>query len=268
MPLHLEEHLDAATIVGSEVPADLVEPVEWRFDEPQPGWKAVALGELGPATVLQIDDALRISLGPANERSGGSLLGAVFVDVPDWDHRDWAHVLIRARSSSPGAIGLNFNNDEWGTRRARLVDDGTVQTYQVWFEPRRTYERAIGQLGIQVFADEPLEVEILSITVVPMAAAYAEAPAGVLTVHRDNRYRRSLFMHTPARLEYRVRVPEEGRLDTGLGTQWSEPSTTFRVTVRADGESAETLLEESHGDREMWAQRSIDLSAYAGQVVT
>ena len=36
---HLEDHLDAATIEGSEVPADLPEPVEWRFDEPQPGWK-------------------------------------------------------------------------------------------------------------------------------------------------------------------------------------------------------------------------------------
>ncbi len=38
MPLHLEDHLDAATIEGSEVPADLPEPVEWRFDEPQPDW--------------------------------------------------------------------------------------------------------------------------------------------------------------------------------------------------------------------------------------
>ena len=63
-------------------------------------------------------------------------------------------------------------------------------------------------------------------------------------------------------------MPEEGRLDTGLGTLWSEPPTTFRVAVRADGEQAETLLEESHGDRGIWAQHSIDLSGYAGQVVT
>jgi hypothetical protein len=40
MPLHLEDHLDAATIVGSAVPADLAQPIEWRFDEPQPDWKA------------------------------------------------------------------------------------------------------------------------------------------------------------------------------------------------------------------------------------
>ena len=38
MPLHLEEHLDAATIVGSEVPADLPQPVVWSFDEAQPDW--------------------------------------------------------------------------------------------------------------------------------------------------------------------------------------------------------------------------------------
>ncbi len=35
LPLHLEDHLDAATIEGSEVPTDVPEPVEWRFDEPQ-----------------------------------------------------------------------------------------------------------------------------------------------------------------------------------------------------------------------------------------
>ncbi|MHC4581434.1 MAG: hypothetical protein ACYS14_08245, partial [Planctomycetota bacterium] len=36
MPLYLEEHLDSARIVGSKVPDDVLEPVEWRFDEPQP----------------------------------------------------------------------------------------------------------------------------------------------------------------------------------------------------------------------------------------
>ncbi|MEE9264435.1 MAG: hypothetical protein V3V11_08270, partial [Vicinamibacteria bacterium] len=39
MPLHLEDHLDAATIEGSEVPKDIPEAVEWRFGEPQPDWK-------------------------------------------------------------------------------------------------------------------------------------------------------------------------------------------------------------------------------------
>lgn len=39
VPLHLEEHLEAARIEDSEKPQDLLTLVEWRFDEPQPGWK-------------------------------------------------------------------------------------------------------------------------------------------------------------------------------------------------------------------------------------
>ena len=52
MPLHLEEHLDAATIVGSEVPEDIPEPVEWRFDQPQPDWKATPPWNANPPARL------------------------------------------------------------------------------------------------------------------------------------------------------------------------------------------------------------------------
>ncbi|MFH1833380.1 MAG: sulfatase [bacterium] len=286
MPLHLEEHLDDATIIGSEVPANLIQPVEWRFDEPQPGWKATIPRPfpptIRPATVSQTDDALRITLGPSNTMPDGRLGGSVNVDVPEWNHTDWPHVVVRARSSGPGLMQLAFNvwdqegHPQEGSpspyemlgRSSRLVGDSTVQTYQLPLQPgNRSWEDAIEQLGFVILADEPLTVEILSITVMPMDALYAEEPAGVRHVGRDSRYRRSLFVHTPAQLAYRVEVPAGGRLDTGLGTLWSAP-TTFRVTVKAEGEPAETLLEERHGDRETWAQHSIDLSAYAGQVVT
>jgi arylsulfatase A-like enzyme len=63
-------------------------------------------------------------------------------------------------------------------------------------------------------------------------------------------------------------VPQGGRLDTGLGTLGSEPPTTFQVTVTPPGEQAETLLRETLVDRGAWTQRSVDLGAYAGQVVT
>ena len=41
LPLHLEEHLEQATIEASEVPTELPGPVEWSFDEPQPEWRPV-----------------------------------------------------------------------------------------------------------------------------------------------------------------------------------------------------------------------------------
>ena len=43
LPLHLEDHLAAATITGSVPPANPPQPVEWRFDQPQPDWKATPL---------------------------------------------------------------------------------------------------------------------------------------------------------------------------------------------------------------------------------
>ncbi|MEE9533524.1 MAG: sulfatase, partial [Acidimicrobiia bacterium] len=238
-----------------------------------------------PGAVSPTDDALQITLGPSNAAPNGLLIGGAYADVPEWDPKDWAHVLIRARSSGPADMILGFNvwdrarqPDEgmpalvpyeiYGTPPTRLVGDGTVQTYQLPFELGPTWNESIEQVGFWIAADEPLSVEILSITVVPVEAVFADEPAGIRHVERDNRYRRSLFVHAPAQVEYRVRVPEGGRLDTGLGTFWSDPPTTFRVTVRADGGQAETLLEESHGDVAIWAQHSIDLSAYAGQVVT
>ena len=71
MPLHLEDHLDTAHIEGSEVPEELPEPVEWRFDEPQPDWKVVDPCKFDidskPPEVVLTEDALRIVLTKAND---------------------------------------------------------------------------------------------------------------------------------------------------------------------------------------------------------
>ena len=288
MPLRLDEHLDAATIVGSEIPSELLQPVEWRFDEPQPGWSAATPRPIPPtirpATVSRTVDGLRITLGPSNANQDGQwLVGGAYVDVPAWNHRDWAHVLIRARSSGPGEIALGFNVNPGEARAGstpdpspyemegdatRLVGDSTVQTYQLPLEPQDPWEEPIKQLGVWAWANDPFDVEILSIAVVPIEAAYAEEGVGARQVERDNRYTSSLFVHTPAQIEYRVQVPEGGRLDTGLGTLSSQPPITFRVSVRADGGQTEELLEESYGDGDSWAQRSVDLSAFEGETVT
>jgi hypothetical protein len=146
-----------------------------------------------PATVSQTDDALQITLGPSTAYPDGRLRGGVYVDVSAWDHRDWAHVVIRARSSGPGRIGLWFNvRDEEGDpnegvlipfemgaeRNVPLVGDSTVQTYQLLMEPRNEWEAPIEQLGVDFSAAEPLTVEIISITVVPVDATSAEGATG------------------------------------------------------------------------------------------
>jgi SAM-dependent methyltransferase len=178
----------------SGLESDLPTPVEWRFDEPQPDWKVTAPrpfpAEIQPATVSQTDVALKITLGPSTANPNGRLVGGAFIEVPEWEHRDWAYVMIQARSSGPCNIRLGFNVWNWeghpnegrpnpyemwgGGPLARLAGDSTVQTFQLPVEPRDSWEEPIRQLGLWIGAGDPLEIEILSITVVPMDVVIGE----------------------------------------------------------------------------------------------
>jgi len=113
MPLHLEEHLDAATIVGSEVPEDIPQAVEWRFDQPQPDWKPAKPipAQIEAVKPVRADDALRLPLTTRNRIiDRPRLVGAIYVTLPDWDLEDWGYVEIRARTRDPmDSVGLGFN---------------------------------------------------------------------------------------------------------------------------------------------------------------
>ena len=290
VPLHLEDYLHAASVEGSEVPAEVPSAVEWRFDEPQPGWKPVAawFPKGKPVQVTRTKDALRLTLTEAHRRpQRGSnrrlLLGRIYIDLPDWRREDWAYVLVRVRTSGDvGAIGVGFNLREqpagpwpWQQRPflfdgeyVHVISDGSVQTYLMRADWSWEWEGPWRQLGIYVTAREPASLDILSISVIPKEATYAEAPVGMRTDIRKQAYRRTLYTHTPGRLEYRVRVPEGGRLDLGLGVLRDDAPVTFRITARPDGGEAEILLEEPYADKEHWAQRSVDLSSLAGKTVT
>ncbi|MEE9472753.1 MAG: sulfatase, partial [Acidimicrobiia bacterium] len=285
MPLHLEEHLDAATIVGSEVPADVPAVVEWRFDEPQPGWKSTAWNPVNPPLrIEQTGEALRVFLSGADQRipEDPRLGGAIYVDLPDWNRDEWGHVMVRARTRDNfEAFALGFNRlEKFGTefweqrpfsffgREAELIEDGSSHTYVFpadwsW----GFWEGPWQQLGLMIASREPATLDILSVRVVPKEADYADAPVGVSMLARGDDHRRTLYTHTPGTLEYRVRVPEAGRLDVGLGVLRDDVPVTFRIAARPQGGEPELLLDETFTDKESWARRSVDLSQLEGQVV-
>ncbi len=284
MPLHLEEHLEAATIVGSEVPSEVPQPVVWSFDEMQPDWKPLPLGQLDvePTQLAQTDDALRVTLGKSSPGLYKGALGGLYVDLPAWTRDDWAHIEVRARTPDKvREIGLAFNladkseaDDEDPFpflslgELAPVVNDSTVQTYSLRADPSGgPWDGPWLQLIILFLAEEPSSVDILSVTTVPKEAAYAGEAAGVHSEVRNHVYGRALYAHTPGRVEYRVLVPEAGRLDVGLGVLREEPPVTFRVTASSDGGEPEPVLEETYDDRESWGQRSVDLSHLAGKTV-
>jgi arylsulfatase A-like enzyme len=285
MPLHLEEHLDDANIEGSEVRGSIVQPIEWDFAEPQPGWTSGPT-ESWPTLdtrVAQLDGALHVELTEENRREGDeSIRGYTYVDLPELRREDWSHVLVRARSDSlmenmriwfnlgerraPGGWPSPFQNMGEGTP---VVSDGVVHGYRIptevgwdgWEDPWR-------QLVLTFSAGEAASIDILSITLVPKATVYADAPVGVREVRMDNGYRRALYTHAPGRLGYRLRVPEAGRLDVGLGVLGSDTPVTFRIEALTEAEESLVLFDEAYGDNDNWRQHSVDLSELAGQRIT
>ncbi len=283
-PLHLEDHLEAAILTDSEVPADFPQPVLWSFDEEQPDWKPLPLGELPfeAAQFAPTDDALRITLGNSTEEDAEFSVMAFYVDVPDWTPDDWAHVQVRARASGKvRAIGMAFNLPEepeedeeappfrFGGEQASVINDGTIQTYSLradWSGGQ--WEGSWRQLILYAVAQElDGSIDILSVTVIPKESGYAGEKAGVRSEVQNRVYRRLLYTHAPGSLKYSVLVPDGGRLDFGMGVLRSDFPVTFRVTAQPDGGESEALLEETYDDKDNWAQRSVDLSHLAGQTV-
>ncbi|MEE8550261.1 MAG: sulfatase [Gemmatimonadota bacterium] len=287
LPLHLEDHLETAVLEGSEVPGDLPQPVVWNFDEAQPDWRILEAWDpdVEPPQLSRVDDALQMNLGDADVTDDENFAwGAVYVDLPDWVRDDWAHIQVRARSTADVdwmGVGVGFNLRDESEReddedRVRflgennpVIRDGSVQTYKLRADwSRGRWEGPWKQLVVGFYAEKPVSVDLLSVTVISKEAGYAGEPAGVHSEVRDRVYRRALYTHAPARVEYRVRVPEAGRLDLALGVLREDAPVTFRITASPEGGEPEPVLEETYNDNEHWAQRSLDLSHLAGRTVT
>ncbi len=285
MPLHLEDHLDAATVSGSELPVDIPDPIQWRFDEPQPDWASFAGDEAhSPVRVTRAADALRLTLTDAQRVADDDspFFGAgIYAKFPDLGRQELAYLMIRARTEHAGELwvalgevddpGLRtlFSLFSWGSEAVPMIADGSVQSYLIPIFYAQVPEGTSWQrVGIGVNTREPGDVDILSVSFVSHDVAFAADPLGVKTVARSKENRRTLFTHTPGAVSYTVRVPTAGRLDLGLGVAREDAPVTFRITAASAGGELETLLEETYADRERWAQHSIDLSALQGQTVT
>ncbi len=287
MPLHLEDHLAAAHIEGAQSPPAIPATVEWRFSEPQPDWKpAIPMNRsFGTALVERTPDALRVTLPEGRRHTNGALAGGVYIDLPDWRANEWADVVVRARRKGDETsmyIGVNhpprdravpenaagFQVDRTAGR-AFLVRNGSVQTYQIrlaWTDSLR--HAPWRRLGLWFVTEEPGSIDILSVSVVPTGAAYADAPVGLRSVSIAGNYRRTVFTRVPQRINYRVRVPEGGRLQVALGVERGDMPVQFRVVARPDRGDTATLLREEYADPARWAERTVDLSRYAGRNIT
>lgn len=303
-PLHLEAHLPDAMISSSELTETPVDQIEWVFEGGDAGWQPVVdpVWPESEADVDRTDQGLSIAIRESNRSPDGRFRPSVWVSLPGLDRSEWGHVLVRARATgaarvlqvwynvtvlAPADDSMRANVPESGpvnrNRRAPflfpgeyvpVVNDGTWQTYRVpitdvreqrrwrWHGDWRELVLMLGGTGEQAEGG----IEIASVTLVPKAAEYGDQPFGRRDVNLGNRYRHSLFAHAPARVSYRVRVPADGRIDFALGSVQGDRSVTYRVLADS-GAGADTLFEETWSDPGAWAQRSVDLSSYAGRAV-
>ena len=107
--------------------------------------------------------------------------------------------------------------------------------------------------------------DILSVRIVPKEAKFAASGVGQLLERRrppgdESRhvpYRRAMYIHAPGRVSFRVRIPEAGRLNVGLGVLRSDDPVDFTVSVTESRGPEEPLLEETYADPSRWGDRSV-----------
>lgn len=297
VPLHLEDHIAAARITGTDLPKNMAEPIEWRFAEDLAGWKATVPLRRGlkQARTSHEESALRMTLTKENRTPYGYRMGSVYVDVPNLNHDDWEFIVIEVRTKDEISwISPAFNlsrkkgdNSEdqssfeyWGDDIS-VIKDGKVHAYVsriggAWpvdaKAPWTALAIAAGS-SAQEKADStkgPISLDILSVSVLPKEAAYAASKAGISEEPWDKTHRRVLYTHVPGKIGYDVRIPDRGRLDVGLGVLKKNLPVKFKISAleMASGARPKVLLEETGSANEPWVQRSVDLSALAGKAVT
>lgn len=279
LPIHLEDRLDSARIESSALPTDLPPAVEWEFDQAQPDWKVVTPFDptLEPARLEPTENGLLLLRG-----EGDAGPTAIYVDLPDWNREDWASVLVRARTSDEvGTLSIGFNlrsnpgerDNEQGPflfmgDSVPIIKDGAEHTYLLRADWSWDWEGPWKQLGLLLSAGEKARVELLAVKVIPKASLFAAESIGVTTIVKNDSHRRVLFTHTPSMIEFPVMVPPGGQLDVGLGSIRADHPVQFSVKVVSEDGTETTLLSESYADKDRWAQRSIDLSAFGNKSVT
>lgn len=276
--IHLEEQVASANVTGSVVPTDLPAALSWRGVELGAAWQGAAGPGASPPRLESLGaEGIRLVLGE-NEHQRRGWRGALAVSLPAGSRReDWAFVVVRARTSRPGtrlSLGFDrrsargelvYDSDPFLLRGdgVDLVPDGAFHRYRLradWVDGGGP-DGAWHDLGLTFSSPEPATLELSDIELVPKEARFASAGHGVAVEARQGLHRRVLYVHAPSQLSFQVTVPQQARLDLGLGIVGAREQ---RFTVKI-GE--ETLLAETWRDPATWGSRSIDLSHFAGLTV-
>lgn len=272
---HLEDLLTQAEVIAedSEVISTL-EELGWELDteSTRANWQVRPL----PDTRFESEglaDGLRITFSAT---TGEPATIALLTPVEELRPGDWDTVIVTARCRGIHTLGLRFNErresfePSFQVRGEELnaINDGSAQSYLLRTQLRVGSEvESWRQLGLWITGSGtgPATLELLSVRLLPRARAL-DKPAGVLHEERSGEVARALYLRAPGQMSWTFELPDRAALDFGLAVR-EERAVLFRVEAEESGQSR-VLFEESYGDRDHWAWRTVDLTELGGQAVT
>lgn len=284
LPIHLEEHLDAAQIEGIEILKDVPAAVEWRFDGSSPlpsdheasptrGWQAgsgvmdleVRDGDLagrttsdwpiihvertsgldGPDQICAFEIRMRVSAGTT-----------LAVATRSSKKLDFEQITEEAKE------GLGY----WITAPIATDKEGETYTFRKRF-PSSSSE--IRHVLIRPTNVEGATFEIEFIRVLSRKEYFASHSPQVSWQGLGAIYHRTLVAKAPEVIRMHLSLPNRPWLDLALGTIEDGPI-TFQVKIRPAAGSAEDtpLLVHTITTPRRWEPVQLDLSDYAGQDIS
>jgi arylsulfatase A-like enzyme len=259
-----------AAQVENVVPVRSPSPLEWRFEDPEHGFKA------GPGvTGLRVVEG-RLTGRATNDVPIVHVERTIGIEDPDTLHA----VELRLRASKGANFSMQFVgtetvNLETSTSMARrgfwqvaspLIVSDEPQTYTVAVT-RSVPSKEVRHILLRPSDESGAEFEIEYLRLIFRKEHLASIPSGVSWQGLSEIYRETVVSRAGETLRFQLTLPENPWLDLAVGTVDAAP-VRFRVAVRPSGEEETALLERTVADPYRWESAPVDLEEYAGQNVT
>lgn len=147
-----------------------------------------------------------------------------------------------------------------------VTADSAAHTYDVQVQGMDAFRRNRIVDGFMLFCDAASSVEIVRVEVRNRTEVFSGAAIGAREYAIGGDIRPVLFMHTPARAAYRLRLPDNPVFTAGLAAVQDNGPAAFSLCVSHENQR-QVILEEDGIGPDGWLDRRADLSAFAGREV-
>jgi len=268
-----DDHLNDTISIKASTPENVDALVSFEFDDPKrPAWKARK-----SSSACEVREGVLVIETLGRERVSSP--AALQIDTEE-------AALIRFRMKVEGVNNLRLR---WMPRRAGefttrtklripvakvgewcIYDIQTLGLHDWSFITRPVYRRGPNQFIDRMLLEVPRKarIELDYVRVLSEQSLFAARGEGaeVAQYKIGDVLRTCLYTFCPAELRYRVVIPENARISTGLAILNPTTPIAFAIIVEEKGNS-ETLLDKRVVSGDQWHDVNADIANYAGRQV-